>query len=1280
MWDSTTTVPTAALTPIPTPFPPVVDPTASPTTAPTNTAAPTAFPTLFPTTAAPTLTPTPVPTTASPTAFPTPFPTTNSPTAFPTLAPTTASPSSFPTPFPITASPTAFPTLAPTTTSPTAFPTPPPTTPTPTSTPTARPTASIWSSSACSSSSSSSSSASSTDADEQQKAEVQRLLACCAQDPSAVSAYPQLQSLAGLGLDFASAATNPYATFEQLPGAYQASVLVFCARLQVEATGQRPASSGIDSYVSSYVQYRNADYVPPPAPSSSESSESSGAQEEQGQKSDESTSPASSVSGCRGDFHWEGYLCLRNTTPSATCPDVMMIKAVHEGGAEAEIALHQAPSVFDPAFLTVKRTKTTNIFGSSNSNVLLDVTNARKPIIFVNVPASTSISLESHVILSLLCDGSGAWQLAHFSGVQYSPDGTLYRLSAAQGTTDDVSGSSGSSGGSVTISATPDTSTTATTTTATAPDTDYLLIPTTTPAPTPAPTPAATTAAASAWSSFWGGAFSMGKATEHERVWGFGGSSNDNKKGKSIWGGIGAKATTVWNRALQTTIDACATNLQSDPLPLKMGFVIGSRLFHTKLQSDVQRAVNFVSAEVAKASRSFGAELNVKLLVTELYVDDDNVDHDSCNSASGDPLLDQLFQLQEWGHAEEAAQRSANVGAWYRFDSSCTSGTGSSSSTSSSSAATATGKAYLGGLCSPWSAGVVWTSDSGTSGQWDGYSSRDTWRTFAHELGHTFGTTHPFTGNTVATGATGGIMDYGAGARFRSFGTSSPSTTTTSNINGGNSGLDEMCIVARDRLPTCTAPRVMVWPLTGKPFTVAVDPQQTIEALRSQILNLHGVDGALVHPVTWVWLDSTKTVADYGLGDGDELFLYNALCFKRDATALVPAPASSTSSSPMTVTMTDRAPGHGTTTAATTTTKTNTISVMSVPMASLRAGDKVLVADPATGDLFVDRVSINLHVREASKSFTGVTLALDTGAELSVTPDHVVLLAGEQGKEGTPAPARDVKVGDTMLVLGQNKNEDKMSMSVARVTAVGAWRGGIINPLTHSGRILAGAPSAPAFASASASSAASVPPSSSSFALATTVFHSPGGSLLRMATMPSLFKLGSLLFPTEIQASCVVESASDLVAFVTLLLNQFDAAADVALDLISSSPSSTPSTPSSSARAALLGTARHAVHSTTWGLAIATFALFDLTLGLSFVAYWSAHHALAALAAALVPLTQTVMAVGPLGPLSSATSASPAVTATVIIGVTFLLPAATTAVAKARAMAETVVMKSTKLR
>merc|ERR1711918_65698 len=115
------------------------------------------------------------------------------------------------------------------------------------------------------------------------------------------------------------------------------------------------------------------------------------------------------------------------------------------------------------------------------------------------------------------------------------------------------------------------------------------------------------------------------------------------------------------------------------------------------------------------------------------------------------------------------------------------------------------------------------------------------------------------------------------------------------------------------------------------------------------------------------------------------------------------------------------------------------------------------------------------------------------------------------------------------------------------------------------------------------------------------------------------------------------------------------------------------------ARAALLGTARHAGHSTTWGLAIATFALFDLTLGLSFVAYWSAHHALAALAAALVPLTQTVMAVGPPGPLSSATSASPAVTATVIIGVTFLLSAATTAVAKARAMAETAVMKSTKL-
>merc|ERR1711904_391016 len=59
------------------------------------------------------------------------------------------------------------------------------------------------------------------------------------------------------------------------------------------------------------------------------------------------------------------------------------------------------------------------------------------------------------------------------------------------------------------------------------------------------------------------------------------------------------------------------------------------------------------------------------------------------------------------------------------------------------------------------------------------------------------------------------------------------------------------------------------------------------------------------------------------------------------------------------------------------------------------------------------------------------------------------------------------------------------------------------------------------------------------------------------------------------------------------------------------------------------------VHFTTWGLAIATFALFDITLGLSFVAYWIAHHALAALAAALVPLTQTVMAVGPLRQPSS---------------------------------------------
>mmetsp|Transcript_42477 Transcript_42477/g.112202 ORF Transcript_42477/g.112202 Transcript_42477/m.112202 type:complete len:336 (-) Transcript_42477:423-1430(-) len=101
-----------------------------------------------------------------------------------------------------------------------------------------------------------------------------------------------------------------------------------------------------------------------------------------------------------------------------------------------------------------------------------------------------------------------------------------------------------------------------------------------------------------------------------------------------------------------------------------------------------------------------------------------------------------------------------------------------------------------------------------------------------------------------------------------------------------------------------------------------------------------------------------------------------------------------------------------------------------VLMTSLVSGDIVL-ADEAT----VTTVVVNQH-RESSKASSMITLHDDHGPILSVTPDHALFV------DGTIAPASDVKRG-SILTAGR------------RVEAVTTSLGGIVNPHTVTGTILA---------------------------------------------------------------------------------------------------------------------------------------------------------------------------------------------------------------------------------
>jgi len=125
-----------------------------------------------------------------------------------------------------------------------------------------------------------------------------------------------------------------------------------------------------------------------------------------------------------------------------------------------------------------------------------------------------------------------------------------------------------------------------------------------------------------------------------------------------------------------------------------------------------------------------------------------------------------------------------------------------------------------------------------------------------------------------------------------------------------------------------------------------------------------------------------------------------------------------------------------------------------VLMTELRAGDHVLTADPASGEPVATRIVVNQHIKPNNVISELLTVHHADGS-IAVTPDHVVSVDGEFASASTIAP------GSTLAMPTAEGHLRRVA-----VEAVTKSTGGIINPLTASGTILAATDGAAVLASA----------------------------------------------------------------------------------------------------------------------------------------------------------------------------------------------------------------------
>jgi len=133
---------------------------------------------------------------------------------------------------------------------------------------------------------------------------------------------------------------------------------------------------------------------------------------------------------------------------------------------------------------------------------------------------------------------------------------------------------------------------------------------------------------------------------------------------------------------------------------------------------------------------------------------------------------------------------------------------------------------------------------------------------------------------------------------------------------------------------------------------------------------------------------------------------------------------------------------------------TETTGASRVLMTELRAGDHVLTVDPASGEPVATRIVVNQHIKPSNVVSEVLTVHHADGS-IAVTPDHVVSVDGEFASANTIAP------GSTLAMPTAEGHLRRVA-----VEAVTKSTGGIINPLTASGTILAATDGAAVLASA----------------------------------------------------------------------------------------------------------------------------------------------------------------------------------------------------------------------
>ena len=178
---------------------------------------------------------------------------------------------------------------------------------------------------------------------------------------------------------------------------------------------------------------------------------------------------------------------------------------------------------------------------------------------------------------------------------------------------------------------------------------------------------------------------------------------------------------------------------------LSVGVAMTSRLAK---QYGTQKAAQWIATQLAETNLVFREQFNVILTVGDYYIVDGDVDATGEQGPKWNSptcaltINQQLVHFKDWVHTLDGKDgRPRGHGVWHLFDDCFRKGAGLAANSWT------IGLAYVGTLCRSYNAGVT-------------YTGRETWKTFAHEIGHNFGADHSF---EEGQGKTGGIMDYGDG-------------------------------------------------------------------------------------------------------------------------------------------------------------------------------------------------------------------------------------------------------------------------------------------------------------------------------------------------------------------------------------------------------------------------------------------------------------------------------------------------------------------------------------